>query len=103
MRGILIGGVALLIAIIGLTAAVDPGTDRQGPASTEVSTAYGADVLNRATTMTQRMSVSGPVSGHEYHDHDSDEQLRLAIDQPAFASDVTAYQSRLNRMLGSGS
>lgn len=45
------------------------------------------DVLSRSSRMTQEMSVPGPLSGHEYHVHAGDEQLRLSQD-PGFVREL---------------
>lgn len=48
--------------------------------------------------MTQQMSVDGPISGHEYHGHTGDEQLRLSTD-PEFTRELEVYQQRVDQML----
>ena len=103
MRGILIGGVSLLVAIMLLTAVVGSGADTTTPVPAQTSGNYSTAVLGQATAMTQQMSIPGPISGHEYHGHTNDQQLQLSTTQPAFASDVTAYQNQVDRMLGKGS
>lgn len=48
--------------------------------------------------MAQQMSGEQPLSGHEYHNHADDEQLRLSSD-PQFVREVEAYQAQIDRML----
>jgi hypothetical protein len=48
--------------------------------------------------MTQQMSVLGPPSGHEYHAHAGDNQLRLSSNSE-FVRQIEAYQNQIDRML----
>ena len=99
MRGILISGFGLLAAILLLAALVGPQTDAAAPAPPAASTSgYTGDALSRASAMTQQMSSPGPITGHEYHGHTSDEQLRLSAN-PAFVRELEAYQSQIDQML----
>ena len=103
MRGILIGGLGLFVAIMLLAAAVGSGADTTTPVPAQTSGNYSTAVLSQAASMTQQMSSPGPISGHEYHGHTNDRQLQLSTTDPAFANDVVAYQNQVDRMLGKGS
>ena len=93
---ILIGLAALLFTIIiGAGIASDGPTGRTAPPAAGV---YDADTVARAGAMTQQMSVDGPLSGHEYHNHAGDEQLRLSSD-PQFVREIEVYQAQIDRML----
>lgn len=107
---ILIGLVAVLFsAAVAFGATSDPSGSGSTPVlvtgggSTAVLTTgsgsgYSNDALIRASAMTQQMSLNSPISGHEYHLHGNDEQLRLSSD-PAFVKALEAYQKQIDRML----
>ena len=99
MRGILISGFGLLAAIILLAALVGPPADTAVTTTPPASTSgYAGDALSRASAMTQQMSSPGPITGHEYHGHTADEQLRLSAN-PAFVRELEAYQNQIDQML----
>ena len=99
MRRIVIGltGLVAVIALVGILS----GSPRSGaPARPTGATAqvYSVDVLGRASAMTQQMSTPVGLTGHEYHLHGDDEQLRLSTD-PEFTRELEAYQQQIDRML----
>lgn len=99
MRRIVIGliGLVAVIALVGIAAGPSEGNGARVPARA-TARVYSDDVLNRASSMTQQMSVPGPISGHEYHAHTGDEQLRLSTD-PEFTRELESYQYQIDRML----
>ncbi len=99
MRRIVIGlaGVVAVIALVGIAAGSSESDGTPVPARA-AARVYSDDVLDRASGMTQRMSVPGPVSGHEYHGHANDEQLRLSSD-PEFTRELESYEYQIDRML----
>ena len=99
MRRITIGliGLVLVIALVGATSSSSGSGARPAPAGA-TAPAYSSDVLSRASAMTQQMSVAGPSTGHEYHAHANDEQVRMSS-SPAFVRQLEAYQSQIDRML----
>jgi len=95
---IMIGLVALFfVGIVAIGAASTP-RDANGASTPAAGNVYSSDALARASTMTQGMSVNAPISGHEYHGHTSDEQLRLSAD-PEFTNELEVYQQGVDRML----
>lgn len=95
---VVIGLVALFfVGIVAVGAASTPSDVNRAPAPT-AGNVYSNDTLARASSMTQGMSVNGPISGHEYHGHTNDEQLRLSSD-PEFTNELGVYQQQVDRML----
>lgn len=94
---ILIGLAAVLVAVIIGAAATTPGDPgvRTAPPAAGI---YDAGTVARAGAMTEQMGGDRSLSGHEYHNHASDEQLRLSSD-PQFVREVEAYQAQIDRML----
>ena len=91
--------VALVFVVLLVVAAVTGGKpSKVTTPTTSAGNVYSQDVLARASRMTQQMSVDGPVSGHEYHGHTDDSQLRLSSD-PVFVGQLEAYQRQVDRML----
>ena len=84
---------AALIAVIAVTVIL-AGFAGGGPSGGP----YPDEVLSRASQMTQEMSVPGALSGHEYHAHAGDEQLRLSSN-PEFVREIEDYQTQIDRML----
>jgi hypothetical protein len=98
--------VAAIVVVIVLLAANAANNPRRGTATPGSTTppvaatgAYSPDVLANASAMTQRMSGNGPVTGHEYHGHEDDQQLELSR-VPAFTRALESYQQQMDRMLG---
>lgn len=97
---IIIGTIALTLVIFVVsthqrgTPALS-GNPTPRPQATRV---YSDDTLRQASAMTQQMSVPGALNGHEYHNHGTDEQLRLSSD-PEFARELESYQYEIDRML----
>lgn len=83
-----------VIAVGASTSQTDTGTSRPPAAAAT----YAPSVVARAGAMTEQMSIDGPISGHEYHGHTGDEQLRLSTD-PEFAREVASYQQQVDQML----
>ena len=100
MRRIVIAAVGLIAIIVLVGALSSPSPSSPTPASAgATASVYSDDVLSRASAMTQQMSVNGPVSGHEYHPHATDEQLQLSQTDPEFVRELEAYQYQIDRML----
>lgn len=97
MRVLIALAALLFVGIIaaGVTSGQPSTATTPRPAAGQV---YSPDVLTRASTMTQQMSVNAPISGHEYHGHTNDEQLRLSSD-PEFTSELEVYQQQIDKML----
>lgn len=92
----LTGLAAVLVAVmIGVGMTSDGPTAGSTPPAAGV---YDDGTIARAAGMTQQMGGDRPLSGHEYHNHADDEQLRLSSD-PAFVREVEAYQAQIDRML----
>jgi hypothetical protein len=98
MRRIAIITVVAVFALVGVGWAVSSTSGHSEGAGAKSGTSYSDAVLSRASQMTQQMSVPGPPSGHEYHAHAGDEQLRLASN-PGFVREIEAYQNQIDRML----
>lgn len=95
---VVIGLVALFfVAVIAIGAASAP-PDVKGAPAPVAGNIYSGDTLARASTMTQGMSIDTPISGHEYHGHTTDEQLRLSAN-PEFTNELGVYQQTVDRML----
>lgn len=100
MRRIVVSLVGLM-AVIALVVAL-ASSSPSGPTSMSTGATarvYSDDVLSRAASMTQKMSVPGPITGHEYHGHINDEQLRLSQTDPEFVRELEAYMQQIDRML----
>lgn len=100
MRRVVVGliGLIAVVALVGVLA----GSSPSGVTSVRTGAAarvYSDDVLSRAASMTQKMSVVGPITGHEYHGHVNDEQLRISLADPEFVRELEAYIRQLDRML----
>lgn len=96
---ILIGIAALIFAamiVVGITS--EGSTAPTAPTAPATVGVYDAATVARAGAMTQQMGGDQPLSGHEYHNHAGDEQLRLSAN-PQFVREVEAYQAQINRML----
>ena len=100
MRRMLIAAVGLVAIIVLAGALSSPSSSNSTRVPTRATASvYSDDVLSRASTMTQQMSGNGPVSGHEYHAHATDEQLKLSQANPEFVRELEAYQYQIDRML----
>ena len=92
------------LAVVVFAAMIVAGITTDGPTPQTVrppASAYDPHVVARAGAMTQQMSGNRPLSGHEYHNHAGDEQLRLSSN-PQFVRAVEAYQAQIDRMLARG-
>ena len=93
---VLIGIAAVIVAaMIGAGITSGGPTARTDP---PVARVYDAGTVARSAAMTQQMGGDRPLSGHEFHYHARDEQLRLSSD-PQFVREVEAYQAQVDRML----
>lgn len=99
MRRIVIGllGLVAVLALVGALAR-SPGSSGTTTPAGSPTRVYSDDVLSRAGAMTQQMSAPGPLTGHEYHLHGGDEQLRLSSDAE-FVRELEAYQAQIDKML----
>ena len=99
MRRIVIGltGLVAVIALVGILSG-SPRSGAPAPPTGAAARVYSDAVLSRASAMTQQMSSPAGLTGHEYHLHGGDEQLRLSTD-PEFTREVEAYQHQIDRML----
>lgn len=98
-RRIVVVPSALFSAVVLLGVLSGSLENSAGPVSNPApGSVYPDDILSRSSAMTQEMSAPAPLSGHEYHWHASDEQLRLSSD-PEFVRELEAYQHRVDRML----
>ena len=98
MRKLSIMLALLVAAMIAVGVTSDDPATRASPAPVVAGNTYSPEALGRASAMTQQMSVDGPVSGHEYHPHSSDEQLRLSRSE-GFTRELESYQSQIDKML----
>ncbi len=92
-------GVLASIALVGAFALPFRSGTRSPTSTGATSRVYSDDVLSRANSMTQLMSVPSPITGHEYHLHANDEQLQLSSD-PEFVRELEAYRHQVDRLLG---
>ena len=99
MRRIVIGliGLVAVIALVGATSDSSGTVPANAPAGA-TARAYSDEVLSRASAMTQQMSTPTPSTGHEYHAHAGDEQLRLSSNA-GFVRELEQYQADIDRML----
>lgn len=100
MRRIVVSLVGL-IAVIALVVALAsfPSVGSTSVPTGAAARVYSDDVLSRAASMTQKMSVPGPITGHECHGHINDEQLRISLADPEFVRELEAYVHRIDRMI----
>lgn len=94
----IIAAVVAVFALVGVGWAVSSSSGHAEGDGTTSAGSYSDAVLSRASQMTQGMSVLGSPSGHEYHAHAGDEQLRLSSN-PGFVREIEAYQNQIDRML----
>lgn len=87
--------VVLFVAMVAAGITSDGPGERSG---SPAGGAYDTHTVARAAAMTQQMSGDRPLSGHEYHSHAGDEQLRLASNAQ-FVRALEAYQAQIDRML----
>lgn len=93
-------GLAVVLVAVTIGASITSGTSTARPSRPVAPAAghYDAGAVARAGAMTQQMSGDRPMSGHEFHNHAGDEQLKLSSD-PQFVREVEGYQAQVDRML----